>query len=352
MIRRILTVLTAICLVVPVLGLPLYAQERQVGNRTPIGNRSPENRQAMDMAEVEKMRGDLISVYAEGEALVRFLAGYEFIRQSYALEDYESALQQLSNERVRVEQMPPLEVIAQVSRWPEEASLSRIVEVMRSVRTDAKLLEVFQKAERYAQAGLMPRVTPAANENGLGGVIAAPAYIAPTCNFDDPSNYPSGADIAISNGIALALHTLADALPDMLVFLIASVPNVIKIVLVIAAGVVDQVTNALTALKTNGGYCETIRFYVEDVMGADAGLTTILATNDFYLTFSLRSVRAALAKATSTGVTTNCGSTRLAEAQAFFNGSDSFIGTGPQRVEAYKKLRAAYQNIGASACVQ
>lgn len=304
------------------------------------------------MAEVEKMRGDLIAVYREGEALVRFLAGYEFIRQSSVLEDCESALLQLSNERARVEQMSAQDVLSQVSRWPEEASLSRIVETMRSVRTDAKLLEVFQKAERYAQAGLMPGSTSAANENDLRGVVAAPAYIPPTCDFNDPSNYPSGADIAISNGIALALHTLADALPDMLVFLIASVPNVIKIVLVLAAGVVDQVTNALTALKANGGYCETLRLFVEDVMGADTGLTVILTTNDFYLTFTYRSVRAALAKATGTGVPTNCGSARLAEAQAFFNGSDNFIGTGPQRVVAYKKLRAAYQNIGASSCVQ
>ena len=350
MIRRILTVLTAICLVIPVLGLPLYAQERQVGNRTPIGDRS-EGRRIIDPVEAEKLRTSLVTAYAESDALIRYLAGYGFMRQSVVMTDYETVCQYLTKERVRVEQMSVVEIISHANNWPDAETLNRVVEVSRSVRADAKLQAVLQKADQYSQAGLTQWSLSLAKENNSRGVIAVPAYIAPTCDFNDPSNYPSGADIAISNGIGLALHTLADVLPDVLWFFLTTVPNFIKIALVIAAGVVDQVTNALVAVKADGGYCEVLRIFVEEQMAAD-GQIFGLQMQDFYLTFSLRSVRAGVAKAQADGVPLNCAMARLTEANAFFNGSDSFIGTGPQRVDALRKLRAAYQNIGASTCVQ
>ncbi len=348
MTRRILTALTAISFVLLVFASPNSAQERQAGDR------SQGISQTSSVAEVEKFRSDLLSAYEESEALVKFLAGFDFIRQSTAMEGYETACQKLETERARIERMSVAELLSQVSNLPDSKSLKRIIEVSRSTRNDAKLQEVIRKVERYSQAAMLARNSSsakAAKEAYSRGAVAAPAYIPPICNFDDPSNYPSGTDIAISNGIALALHSLADALPGILGFFV-SVPDFVQIALFIAAYAVDEITNALQSVAIDAVYCESIRLYIEDNLTNDDGYTALLVTNDFYLTFMLKSVRSALTKATNTGIPINCGNARLTEANAFFNGSDVFNSTGANRVAAYNKLRAAFQNIGASECVQ
>lgn len=352
MTKRILTALTAISFVLLVFASPHSAQEQQVSNLAFSGDRPQENRRVVSFAEAEKMRGELISALSESEALIRFLAQYSFIRQSKAMKDYEETCQSLAKQRRSIEQMSSAEVMVQANNWPDSHYLNRVIRVAKGVRADVKFQEVLQKAERYAEAGLMTGKPSVVREVNFRGVIAAPNYIAPNCDFTDPSNYPSGTDISIANAVALALHTAADAVPDQFFVFGFGIPNPIHIALVIAAGVADQVLNALQAIAVDGTYCEAIRLFIEVKLINDTGLTAILMTDDFYLTFSLRTIRASLANAASTGVPTNCGSARLTEAQAFFNGSDSFIGTGPQRVDAYKKLRAAYQNIGATSCVQ
>lgn len=349
---RILTALTAISFALLVFASPHSAQERrQSGQRNPVGDRSQESRRLMDMSEAEKLRNDLITAFTESEELVRYLAGFDFIRQSKAMEDYETVLQDLSKERSRIEQMTPSDVLTQVNVLPDPESVNRVIELSRQVKNDAKLREVILTAQRYSQAGFQARGSAAKGLNSRG-VIAAPSYIPPVCNHDDPSNYPSGTDIAISNGVAIALHTLADVLPDILGFLV-SVPNFVKIALVIAAGAVDQVTNALEAVASDAEYCEGIRLYIEDKLANETALTAILITDDYYFSFTLKTVRAAITKATSDGIPINCGNTRLMEAAAYFDGSDNFIGSsGTDRVIAYRKLRAAFQNIGAASCVQ
>lgn len=351
MTRRTLIVLTVISFVLLAFTSPQSAQERQVGNRTGTGDRTQGDRRILDPTSAEKLRSDLVTAYAESDALIKFLAGYEFLRQSPTMKDYETVAQELANERLRVEQLSINDVMLEASYWPDAESVNRIIELARSVRTDTKFQEAIKKAERFYQASSQSGSSLSAKRLNSRGVIAAPAYIAPICNFDDPSNYPSGNDLAISNGIAIALHTLADVLPDLLGFLIG-VPDFVKIALVIAAGVVDEVTNALDAVASDAGYCEGVRLYIEDKLANEGGITAILMTDDFYFAYTLKTVRSSLTKAMSNGVPVNCGSTRLAEAAVFFDGSDNFTGTGLQRVIAYKKLRAAFLNIGAAVCIQ
>ena len=286
------------------------------------------------------------------EALVKFLAGYDFIRQSNAMEDYEMACQKIETERARIERMPVAELMAHPESLPKASALNRVVEVSRSIRTDAKFAEVIQKLELYSKAGLLPRNSLSSGKTSNSrNATAAPAYIPPLCNLDDPSNYPSGTDIAIPNGIALGLHTIADGLPEIIGFFV-SIPFPLRAILVIAAYAIDEVTNALRAVAADAAYCEALRLYIEDNLVNDDGYTALFITNDFYLTFLYRSVRSSLNKASNTTIPINCGNARLAEAALLFDGSDKFMGTGPQRVDAYNKLRTVYQNIGASACVQ
>jgi len=350
MTKRILTSLATISFVLLALASPNSAQERPAGSRPLIGVRSQENRQVVDVAAAEKLRADLIAAYDESEALLKYLAGYDFIRQSGAMKDYEEICQNLSNGRALIEQMSTEDLAAQARSWPYARNIGRTVKISRDIRSDVNFQAVLQKAARYSQAGLGSRNASSARGVDARGVIAAPAYIAPNCNFDDPSTYPSGVDLGIAAGVAIALHVAVEAQPAEFMIFCAIIPNPFRIAFAIAAGIADQVLNALTAVAKDAGYCESIRLYVEEEMSN--GLNAILMNDNYYLTFTYNSIKAALSKATGTGVPTNCGNAKFTQAQAYFDGSGNFTGTGPERVVAYKLLRTAYQNIGASACVQ
>ncbi len=349
MIRRTLVALITTSFVLLAVAPPYLAQERQVGNRTGANNRPQENRPILDPASAEKLRTDLVTAYNESNALIKFLAGFDFLRQSQAMQDYETVSGELAKESARIGQLSINDVMLEANTWPDSESINRVIELTRSIRIDAKFQEAIKKVGRFYQVSQASALS--AKRLNARGVISAPSYIAPICNFDDPSNYPSGTDLAISNGIALALHTLADVLPDLLGFLFG-VPNFVKIALVLAAGVVDEVTNALKAVASDATYCEKIRLYIEDKLANEGGITAILMTDDFYFSYTIKTVRSSLTKAMSGGVPVNCGSARLAEASNYFDGSDNFTGTGPDRVIAYKKLRAAFLNIGAAVCIQ
>ncbi len=358
MTRKILLALAATSFTLLAFASPHAAQERLVGDRTPTSGRSQENRQVVDVTEAETLRRNLVAAYDETDALIRFLAGYEVFRKTDVMQGYELACQKLEAESARIGQMttaelmPAVELMKQGDNLQKASTLVRLAEISRSIRNDAKVQKVLLKAERLSQSGQLSKAASSSRKkvNSRSLIPPTPGF-PPSCNWDDPSTYPSGADLAISNGVALALHALADALPGILGFFV-TVPDPVKIALVIAAYAVDEVTNALAAVAADAAYCEQVRLVIEKNLANDDGFMALLFTNDFYLGYTLQTVRSSLTKATNTGVPTNCGSTRLTEALTYFDSSDAYIGTGPERVTAYSKLRAAYQNIGASACVQ
>lgn len=357
MTKKMLIALTAIIFVL-LAASPYSAQERQIGS----GDLSPGNMQVASQADVEKFRSDQISIYVETEALLDFLSGYDFIRQSDAMKNYDAIRQSLANKRQQLEQMSVYQLRAQGNTWPDKYALTRIIKLSRSVRADAKLQDTFQKIERFIQANparraFLSSASPASASLGnrprnIRGVIAAPSYIEPDCDYLDPSNYPSGVDLGIASGVAIALHFAADLAPGELEEACTLIPFPVHIAFAIAAGIADEVLNALQAIASNSTYCEALRLNVEDKLKDDRGLTTALVNVNFYLKFMFKSTQASLATAIATSTPTNCASARFAEAQVFFDGSGNFTGgTGANRLEAYKKLRATYQNLGASECV-
>lgn len=345
--RRILTALAATSFILFGFASPGSAQERQT-----VAPPAQANQQSMSLSEAEKLRSDLVAAYAESEALLKFLGGYSFLRQSNAMKDYEVACQELANGRLRIEHMSTEEIMSQSSQWPYAKTLNRTVKLSQSLRTDANFLRVLQKMEGFSQANLQSLNSSAARRLNSRGVIAAPAYIPPACNYDDPSNYPSGVDLGIAKGVSIALHIAVEAQPAEFMIFCAIIPNPLRIAFAIAQGIADEVLNALTAVAADATYCESIRLYVEETLTSNGGFNALSMDDDYYLTFTIKSVRASLTRAVNQGVPTNCAQQRLTEAAAFFDGSDNFIGTGPERVDAIKKLRAAYHNIGASSCVQ
>ncbi len=341
----------AIGFVLLVVAAPHSAQERQRGTNSNSGELQ-EPRQVTTVTEAEQFRSDMIALYDESEALINFLAQYDFFRQSDAMKNYDAIHQKMVDGRRRIELMSAAGIISQARSFPDNQSINLAIKLSRKIRTDGKLQDAIQVTQRYAQAALKRKGALSAKRDlNSRGVIAAPAYIPPTCNYDDPSAYPSGVDIGILGGIGIALHAVSDALPGEIEEACAMIPFIPHIIASIAAGVFDQYKNLVDTGSADAAYCEKVRFFIEDKLKDDRGLPVLWINDDFYLTFMLKSVRASLSAATGGMVPTNCGDARLMEAEAYFT-SDVFSGTGPQRVDAYRKLRAAYQNIGASSCVQ
>ena len=354
MTRRILTTLTAFGLMLLVFASPNSAQERQIGG-TVNGSQAQDNRQVVQMAEAETLRAEFIALYDESDALIGLLAEYDFFRQSEAIKNYGAIRQKLADSRKRIEQMSAAGVISQARSFPDEPSISRVIKLIRKVNSDGRLQQAIQRTQAYVLAARQRKGTSSASAKrdlNSRGVIAAPAYIPPTCNYDDPSAYPSGVDAGILGGIGIALHAATDVVPGEIEEACTMIPFVPHIILAIATGVFDEYKNLVDTGSADAAYCEKVRFFIEDKLKDDRGLPVLWINDDFYLTFALKSVRASLSVANGAMVPTNCGDARLMEAEAYFDSSDTFNGTGPQRVEAYRKLRAAYQNIGAASCVQ
>lgn len=349
--RRILTALTAIGFVLIVFASPYAAQERQ-GGTTSISGRSHDARQVATVAEAEQLRSGLIALYDESEALISLMAEYDIFRQSSAMKNYDAIRQKLVDGRKRIELMSAAGIISQARSFPDEQSINLAIKLTLKIRTDGKLQEAIQSTQKYALAGLRRKEAQAANRDlNSRGVIAAPAYLPPTCDFDDPSAYPSGVDAGILGGIGIALHAVTEVLPGEIEEACAMIPFPPHIVFAIITGVFDEYKNLVDNGSADAGSCEKVRFFIEDKLKDDRGYPVLWINDDYYLTFMLKSVRASLSAASGGMVPTNCGDARLMEAEAYFT-SDVFSGTGQQRVEAYRKLRAAYQNIGASSCVQ
>lgn len=349
MTRRILTALTAISFVLLVFAAPQSAQERQVGNRTPIGDRSQDQRQIVNVADAEKLRSDLSAAYIETEAMIRFLAEFEVARQSSPMKDYEAICDNMAKERKRIEGLSAVEIMVESRSFPDAKALGRIIEVSQKIRTDEGLYEVMKKAERYFQEGKLRSSVGKAPAAGIRNVIAAPAFLDPVCQFDNPRNYPSGGDVAVANGLAIAAQVVYESLPDSFSVAGFSAPNVFRIAMVIAWGVLAEIVNGFQGAQWDGQWCEAFQQYVQDSLSADEGFVALLMT-DPYLDLVRRVVDVALTKALADGVAiggvnppqpTNCGRDRYNEGLA-----------ATARLDKYKKFRAAYQNIGAANCVQ
>lgn len=347
--RKVVIALAAISLMLLSSALPHSAQERQVGNRAPVGERSQQPRQIVNIADAEKLRGKISVAYMEVEAVIRYLAEFEVARQSLGMSDYEETCADLVEERKRIDAMTVTEFMAQPRSLPDVKTADRVIEILRRIKNDEGLNQAMTKADRYFQEGKIRNSAVKTSAANSRGVIAAPALFPLTCKFSDPRDFPTGADLALANGLALAAHLAADLLPEIFVVLGESIPNPIQIALLIAAFALDEIHNMLQGEQVDGAACEVMRIFIEEQLSADGDVFK-LQMQDFYMRFSYLTVVAAITKARAQGITERCEQAKLNAASQYFNGNGDFTGTGDQRIIALKLLAEAYQNIGASEC--
>lgn len=326
-----------------VFAAPQSAQERQVGNRTSTVERTQEQRQLVVVAEAEKQQKEVVTAYAELEAAVRFLGEFDVIRHGSGLKDPDAVADLLAEEQKRLAKLSSIEIVSEFNSLPSSAAVSRITKLAQKITADPQFYEVMKKADRYFHEGRFPAFGGAAAREpraNIRSTPAAPAFIDPLCHFDNPRNYPSGADIAIPKGLAIVAAAAAEIVPETITVAGFSSPFPLKAVLVGVAAGLEEIVNGFEGAQWDGQWCESIMQAIQDGMSSDEGYLAYLM-NDPYLDLVRRVVRAAIDLANGNGVPVQCADARYNEGVA---------ATG--RLDKFKKFRAAYQNIGATTCIQ
>jgi hypothetical protein len=275
---------------------------------------------------------------------------YPALKASFTMIGYEDVLKDLGNERDRIKSLSVEDLMRQTQSLPDGRTFRRLATVLEKAMTDGRFITALEKANRaMLSSNGAASLQAIAELKGLHGkdLVAAPSFVKPGCDYDNPNNFASASDLGITNSIIIAESTVIDSLPDSFSVAGFSAPNVARIALVIARGVTEEILNGLEISNGNGTYCEALRFFIEDKMKDNEGYIVIMAvpySDGGYLDYVKDSVNAIVSKASSKGYPLNCAQARLSEANNYFSSG--------QWLQAYKKYQAAYQNIGASSCVQ
>lgn len=295
------------------------------------------------------MRGDLMAGFNQLEALLKLFAEYPALRDSFSMVTYDQTIKDLSDERDRIQALSVDDLMRQNQLLPNPKPIRQLATVLEKAMSDSRFLAALEKANKamLTSNGRAATARMAGAKITYGpDVVAAPSFTKPGCNYDTPNDYASASDLGITNSIIIAESTAIDSLPDSFSVAGFSAPNLIRIGLVIARGVTEEIYNGLEISNGNGTYCESLRMFIEDKM-KDTGYVVILAvpySQGGYLDYVKDSVNAIYNEAIGRGFPVSCAQDRLNEANNFF--------ASGQWLQAYKKYQAAYQNIGASSCVQ
>ncbi|HQR33941.1 MAG TPA: hypothetical protein PLK30_14490 [Blastocatellia bacterium] len=342
MTRKTLTALLAISFLLVVFASPQSAQERQAGPRTATGDRSQDPRQIVVVAEAEKFRKGVITAYSELEAAIRFLGEFDVIQHGGStLKDADAICDSLASEQRRLAKLSTIELVAEYHSLPSSAAISRITQLAQKITTDPQFHEVMKKADRYFQMGRIHSSSAAkAPRANIRSTPSAPAFIDPTCDFTNPRDYPSGADISTPKGLAIVAAAAAEIVPETVTVAGFSAPFPLKAVLVGVAAGLEEIVNGFEGAQWDGQWCETFMQFVQDKLTTDEG-NIALFTSDPYLDLVRRIVRASIDQAISDGINVPpCANLRYNEGVAT-----------SVRLDKFKKFRAAYQQIsGSVAC--
>jgi hypothetical protein len=178
---------------------------------------------------------------------------------------------------------------------------------------------------------------------GLRSSPSAPAFTRPVCNFNNLVDFPSAADIGIAKGVLLAIDVIINSLNPSLG---NNVPNPAYYIAVAAKTISKGVVLGLEEPRDAGLWCQDMAFNLQGAMMSDSSFIDAVLfppSSGGFLEFLKDFIPAIIQKASEKGVSTWCANDRLAEANSFYNQN--------KWLEAYKKYRTAYANIGAAECV-
>ncbi|MBS1790822.1 MAG: hypothetical protein JST85_24105 [Acidobacteria bacterium] len=298
------------------------------------------------------MRTDLISVYVEAEATFKYLSEYALARDSVKKAGYgeiSDVITGITASRKQIEALPDNYVEVMFNSFRDARGLTRLANGLRKLREDADLQSALERSEKlFSSDGerLLRGETVGSNARSAP---SAPAFIRPVCHFDDLNNYPSATDVGIAKGFAFLAEIVTLLIPTTVdvPILGVKIPFVARAIAAIAWGALEAIAIGLENARDEGSYCSNLAITIQSALTTDGTFVASLMlprSAGGFVDFLQDYVTAAIQNATSKGIPVNCASTRLTEANNFYNANNW--------TEAYKKYRSAYQNINANTCIQ
>ena len=344
--RNLISLFTLLALIFSSV-VPLYAQDgRQISNdRTPI-NRQPGQRTVVAQRSADQLRGEMSAACDEAEATFKFMANYSIAQdgvQKIGYENFSGVLEQIANLRKQVGAIPDSDLQAMGNSFPDSETLERLTQSLRKMRSDPEFLASLESAEKWFNSDARTSARAGASKSFARSSTSSPAFTRTLCNFSNLTDFPSAKDIGITKRV---LHVANVFLLSFDPSLGNNVPNPLYFIPVAAKAIVGAVLLGLESARDAGLWCQDLATNMQFGLVVDAQIyVNFMYPNGIggYADYLKELVTAMIQKAMDSGIPTNCASTRLAEADVFYNAGDWG--------NAYKKYRAAYSNIGAAECL-
>lgn len=327
---------------------PLLAQDGRPtdNNRTPI-NRQSGQRTIVTERSAEQLRSEMISICDEAEATFKFMAGYSIAQdgiQKVGYENISGVLEQITDSRKQIEAFSDSYLQTMNNSFPDSGTLERLTLTLRKMRSDPGFQSSLEKAEKWFNSENRTASSPQAAKSSIPSTPSSPAFLREVCDFGNLTNFPSPTDIGITQGVLLVVDVILLFLD---IDLGNNVPNPAYFVAVAAKAITGAILLGLEGARDAGLWCQDMAFNIQGALTTDGQFVVsfmLPRSAGGYEDFIKDFVTAILQKAMEKSVPTNCGATRLAEANNYYD-------TG-NWANAYKKYRSAYANIAADTCVE
>lgn len=349
MTRRIFFSIAAISILILSPANQLFAHGTGRMETRATANGQPNNPQSASQRTPEQLRAQLNAMYDEMEATMKYISDYTIGKNAFekiGFEGFADLKGVIATSRKQFQGMSDDQLREAGKSLPSTTNLNKITASLHKLRTEPEFKAVLERTEQMFNgragksgsdaAGLNSRSTP-----------SAPSFIKPLCHFDDLNNYPSAKDVAISKGFSLAGEIALLIIPDSLEVPVVGVetPNPLRIAAAIVWGVMEAITIGLEEARSEGVYCQNLAMGMQGLMTDDAqfGVTVLLPRDaGGFADFLKDMVTECIQIAQANGINIQCASARLADANNFYNQG--------KWVDAYKRYRSAYQNIGSTTC--
>lgn len=328
----------------------LSAHEARIEGRAPVSSQLNQSH-AVSQRTPQQLRSELKVLYDELEATVVHISGYAVGQDAFQKIGYDGGrndvMSSLAASRKQIDTMSDNALREINNRIPNTSDLNKITADLHKLRFDPEFQAMLNRLEQWFNSENGRAWREAANAN-VRSAPSAPEFIKPVCHFDNLLNYPSAKDLSIAKAFAFAAEIIFLLVPAEVEIPIIGVeaPNPVRIALAIAWGILEAISLGLDQARSEGTYCQSLALNIQGALTNDAKFNvSVMLPRDAggFADFLKEMVTAAIQNATANNIPLQCANQRLTEANAFYDQG--------KWVDAYKKYRAAYQNIGSSACL-
>lgn len=358
MTKRFLILLALLFVAVLSPAKSLWAQEGRQSDSSRAGTNRQQDQQRTVVVKrnVQQLRAEINTLCDEADATFGFLTSYAIAQDSVQKAGYEGLseiITRINEARTQIASYTDNQLLAVSDSFPDSELMGRLIATLRKIRTDAGYQLSLSRAEKWFNAESQRASAAKAAKANAKTAPSAPAFTRPDCNFKNLTDYPSAADIGITQGFLLPINIILASLdPD----LGNNAPNPAYYAAVAAKAITGAILLGLESARDAGLWCQDMAFNIQGAMTADGQFIIYFMFPNLYVSggnpfpnfgggyadFLKDFVHAIYEQARDNGVPVQCANTRLTEADAYYNQQDW--------PNAYKKYRDAYANIGADVC--